>query len=193
MDSFRLSIFDLFGAIIPGIPMLILIISLFDQSPSNILNLIERTENLSLSTSLLALLFAYLIGFSTQYLSYEVFNQLVPLWGKKRKIGFPISFGKRGEEVSLIREKAPKNYKVLNTFFAHRTMCYNGFFSLLPFGIGIPISNFIKGGLYVDVLVLTLICLIFSFILLRRAVSFHEWSHDLISDSIFVIKKMKKN
>ncbi|WP_158531152.1 cysteine desulfurase family protein [Algoriphagus chordae] len=125
-------------------------------------------------------------------MSYEVFKQLVPLWGKKRTKCFPISFGKRGEEVSLIREKAPENYKVLNTFFAHRTMCYNGFFSLSLFGIGISISNFVKGGLSADVLGLTFISLIFSFILLRRAVSFHEWSHDLITDSTFIIKKIKK-
>lgn len=192
MESFRLSIFDLFGAIIPGIPTLILIISLFEQSPFEISNLIEKTSDLSLSTSLLAILIAYMIGFSTQYLSYELFKILMPLWGKKRTKGFPISFGKRGNEVSLIREKAPENYKVLNTFFAYRTMCYNGFFSLLLFGLGVFFSNCLKEALFQETILLSSISLIFSLILLRRAVSFHEWGQNLITDSIKVIKKIKK-
>lgn len=163
-----------------------------DKSPFRIDTLVEKIGDFSLSTSLLALLVTYLIGFSTQYISYEVFKKLIPLWGKKRTKGFPISFGKRGREVSLIREKAPENYKILNTFFAHRTMCYNGFFSLSLFSIGISLLNCIRGEISSEIIILLIISLTFSLILLRRAVSFHEWSHDLISDSIVVIKKMKK-
>lgn len=192
MDSFRLSIFDLFGAIIPGIPTLILIASFIEGNPFKISNLVGKIDQMSLSTSLFGLLIAYLIGFSTQYPSYELFKKIAPLWGKKRTKGFPISFGKRGKEVSLIREKAPENYKVLNTFFAHRTMCYNAFFSLLLFGIGIFILNCIKGDVSGETIILSILSLVLSIILLRRAVSFHEWGQNLISDSMVVIKKMKK-
>lgn len=192
MDSFRLSIFDLFGAIIPGVPTLILITSFIEGTRFSILNLVSKINQISLSTSLIYLLIAYLIGFSTQYLSYELFKKIAPMWGKKRTKGLPISFGKRGKEISMIREKAPENYKVLNTFFAHRTMSYNAFFSLFIFGVGIFILNCTKGDVAGETITLSVLSIIFSIILLRRAVSFHEWGQNLISDSMVVIKKMKK-
>ncbi len=126
-----------------------------------------------------------------QYLSYEVFKKLVKLWGKKRMKGFPVSFGKRGKEISLIREAAVENSKVLNTFFAYRTMCYNAFFSLTVFALGLLIHQSLYFSVTHEIIFVCIFALIFSILFLRRAVSFHEWGHGLISDSIEAINKLK--
>lgn len=191
MDSIKLSIFDLFGAIIPGLPIVILLSRIIVHEQFSFSILFIEIQELSLISVFLVVIISYLSGFSMQYLSYEVFKKLVKFWGKKRTKGFAISFGKRGKEISMIREAAVENSKVLNAFFAYRTMCYNAFFSLSLFAIGLFIHQCLYFTITNEIIFVCIFAFVFSILFLRRAVSFHEWGHTLISDSIEAINKLK--
>ncbi|WP_186758202.1 hypothetical protein [Echinicola salinicaeni] len=193
MDSFKLSIFDIFGAIIPGLPLVILLATFIQAEPFSISALSGQLQHLNVYSALLLILISYLIGFSQQYLSYEIFKVLIQLWGKKRTKGHPISFGKRGKEISLIREKAIENSKVLNVFFALRTMCYNAFLSLFLISVLLFLYQSIFFTHTKETLFIGFLSFILYILFLRRAVSYHEWGQELITNSIKTIKKLKKN
>jgi hypothetical protein len=183
MDNFKIGIFDLFSSFIPGIPISILFGFILGEKSFDMYYLFEYLKLLNLNQFLFLFVICYCIGFSIQYVSYEVFKYFAEkkIW-KKRIGGFPISIGKRGDEITLIRHYSPENFKVLNTFLAFRTMCYNMFFSLLVFFIGILTISIIKWEINSKTLWVLIFSFIFSFLFFRRAISFHEWLQKIITE-----------
>ncbi|WP_276497668.1 hypothetical protein [Pontibacter litorisediminis] len=102
MDNIKFGVFDVFGAILPGLPLFIILGFVIGGQNLSIESVSTFTSHLSVSQSLLILIACYMIGFPMQYLSYEIFKPLVSLWGQKRTKGLPISIGKRGKEISRI-------------------------------------------------------------------------------------------
>jgi len=185
MGNFKLGIFDLFSAILPGIPLIVLFGFIIGFIPFEF-NLVHKyVFNLNFNMVLFLLTLSYFIGFSLQYISYEIFKKFLKwnskLW-KKRIGNHSISVGKRGNEIALIRQYSPNNFIILNTFMALRTMCYNMFFSLSSFALGVTILSFCKFSFKPDYFIAISFAIIFSLLFLRRAVSFHEWIQNLISE-----------
>lgn len=185
MDNFKIGIFDLFSSVLPGIPILVLFGFIIGFVPFEFSLVYDYVFNLNLIMVLFLLTISYFFGFSIQYMSYEVFQKILKKKSKfwKKRIGkYPISIGKRGDEITLIRHYSPNNFLILNTFMALRTMCYNMFFSTLLFAIGIFILSIIKLSFNYDFFIVFTLSLLFSFLFLRRAVSFHEWIQNLITE-----------
>jgi hypothetical protein len=196
MDSFKIGIFDLFSSILPGIPILVLLGFVIGFEPFEFNLVYEYISNLNLNLSLFLLTLSYFIGFSIQYISYETFQKLLKknsVFWKKRIGEHSISIGKRGKEITLIRHYSPDNFVILNTFMALRTMCYNMFFSILFFAFGILILSLIKFEFNKDFFIVFTLSLLFSILFLRRAVSFHEWIQNLISECEEITNKEFKN
>lgn len=192
MDNFKIGIFDLFSSILPGIPILIFFGFVIGFVPFEFSLVYEYVSNLNLNMVLFLLTLSYFIGFSIQYISYETFQKILKknsVFWKKRIGKHPISIGKRGLEITLIRHYSPENFLILNTFMALRTMCYNMFFSILIFALGILIISLIKLTFNSDVFIAFFLSLLFSILFLRRAVSFHEWIQNLISESKQITNK----
>jgi len=185
MDNFKIGIFDLFSSILPGIPIIILFGFFIGFTPFEFNLVYDFVFNLNLNMSLFLLTISYFIGFSIQYLSYETFQKILKMNSKlwKKRIGkYPISIGKRGAEITLIRHYSPENFIILNTFMALRTMCYNMFFSISIFSIGIFFLSIFTWSLNYDVIIAFILSILFSILFLRRAVSFHEWIQNLITE-----------
>lgn len=185
MDSFKIGIFDLFSSILPGIPILILFGFIIGYVPFEFSLVYDYVFNLNLNMVLFLLTISYFLGFSIQYISYETFQEILKNNSKfwKKRIGeHSISIGKRGFEITLIRHYSPENFLILNTFMALRTMCYNMFFSISLFSIGILFLSIIRWSFNSDVIIAFVLSILFSVLFLRRAVSFHEWIQNLITE-----------
>lgn len=195
MDNFKIGVFDLFGAILPGIPIVVLFV-LFGRMDVDVLSIVYYITTMNLNTFVFWTLICYSIGFVMQYLSYEVFKFTLErnkiLWAKR--IGkHPISIGKRGKEITLIRHYSPENFKILNTFMALRTMCYNMFFSFMLFFIGVFFISSFNCLWGKQTLAILSITLLLTVLFLRRAVSFHEWIQHMISECKPILKKELRN
>lgn len=192
MENFKFNIFDIFAAFLPGIPIIILLF-FFNSNQDFSLNILtSHLETLNVYPALFYTIFCYTIGFLLQYPSYEIFKiTSIKFWPKRMRI-YPISIGKRGKEITLIRHFSPENFKILNTFFALRAMCYNCFFSLILFSIGIIVLMFQHISFEFHNLLSLLFSLLLSFLFLRRAVSFHEWIQNIITECKPLIK-LEKN
>lgn len=190
MDNFKIGIFDLFSSILPGIPILVLFGFVIGFVPFEFNLVYGYVSNLNLNMVFFLLTLSYFTGFSIQYISYEIFQKILKKKSKfwKKRIGeHPISIGKRGFEITLIRHYSPENFLILNTFMALRTMCYNMFFSISLFSIGVLILTIVKWCLNSDIIIsdvfiASVLSILFSALFLRRAVSFHEWIQNLITE-----------
>jgi hypothetical protein len=188
MDKVNLSVFDVFGAIVPGVPLLMLLVFIYGGAMPSLAVTVEWVTNAPIDLLLGAALAAYILGFACHYPAYEVFQPLARLW-KKRTKGLAVSIGKRGQELTAIREKSPKNAETLNTFLALRQMCYTLFFglallSLYCFGYGI-----FAMGVGKEPWATGLIAGLLAFLFLRRAVSFQEWAQGHITDTMNAVVK----
>ncbi len=188
MENIRFNIFDVFAAFLPGIPLTILLFFFYCNCSFQLALLTIQLDNINIYSAILIIILCYTIGFLFQYPSYEIFKKLSNLFWKKRMGNQPISIGKRGKEITLIRHFSPENFKVLNTFFALRTMCYNCFFSLLLFSGGLSFLMILHPSFFKQNLFILIISLILCFLFLRRAVSFHEWIQNMITECAPIIK-----
>lgn len=190
MENFKIGLFEILGAIIPGIPISLLLILIVNNLGLNFYFFVTLLENSNTTSVLGFLVLSYAIGFSLQYPSYECFKFFACRIWKKRMGKKPTSIGKRGKELSLIRHKSPHNYTILNTFMAHRTMSYNLSFSLITSSIGCWIIFFInssKTNLH-QLVTISIFTVFLSVLLMRRAVSFHEWIQRIISETYDIVK-----
>ena len=183
IDNFKLGVFELFSAILPGFPMLATLLVIYKPEDFIIENVFSLMYNISLGQCFLIITIAYIIGFALQYISYEIFKKLIKILWRKRIGNYPVSIGKRGKELAKIRHSSPNNYGVLNTFLALRTMCYNMFLSLIFFSITTTII-YCKNLLFSNASTIIIISsLLLAIIFLRRAVSFHEWIQNMITEA----------
>lgn len=192
MDNFKIGIFDLFSSTLPGIPILVLFGFIIGFVPFEFCLVYDYVYNLNLNMTLFLLTLSYFIGFSLQYISYEVFQKILKKNSKfwKKRIGEQnVSIGKRGDEITMIRHYSPENFLILNTFMALRTMCYNMFFSILLFIIGITIISIVKCTFNQNYFIALISSIFFAALFLRRAVSFHEWIQKLITESKIITDK----
>lgn len=194
MSDLKLGIFEIFSAFLPGLPYLLGVFILSNDNEISLLLLQKTiTELKGLEIGGLVTI-AYFIGFSSQYLAYEVFKlivQNVKLW-KGRLGDYPVSIGKRGFDIAKIRHRSFENYQTLNAFLALRIMCYNMFFSLGLVCLSIILSSLFYPSFNLNLFYVFVACATFMILFLRRAVSYHEWSHGLISDSIRAIEWLLK-
>lgn len=185
MDNFKFGIFDVFSATIPGIPLTILFSFSINKEVFSIEIISESISKLNLGSAIFLLIISYVLGFATQYLSYEIFKFIVTKFKVcHNRIGtFEVSLGKRGGELSKLREFSKENYIILNVFMALRAMSYNLFFTLMIFCIGTILLTWFIGEFDYEIWFILIFSFLFSILFFRRAISFHEWSHKLIDDS----------
>ncbi len=77
MDSFKIGLFEVLGAIIPGIPVsfiLVLLVNNHGLDYKQIEYLIESTNTYSI---VFFIVLSYAIGFALQYHSYECFKMVL--------------------------------------------------------------------------------------------------------------------
>lgn len=180
MDRINFDFFDFFGSVVPGIPFLISLGFLITGSSFSFSDIMEGTNDISAALIMIYLIIAYCIGFSFHYPAYELFKILICKWWPKRTDGFEISFGKREKELTAIRSKSPQNFKLISKFMALRQMAYSLFFSTITSTVLLLITSIIY-GFNSDFWAILIISIFFGFLFLRRAVDFHQRSHQMIT------------
>lgn len=185
MENFKIGLFEILGSILPGIPVAVLIMLIMNFNGLDLIylnNLISETNTWSAISFIVV---SYCIGFAMTYPSYEWFKFLAKRIWPKRIGKKPTSIGKRGKELSKIRHSSPSNYSILNTFMAHRTMSYNLSFSLSLFTISSIVLYCINSSTCTDIVFSTIVfsCVGLAVLLMRRAVSFHEWIQRIITET----------
>ena len=189
MEKIEFEFFDFFGAVIPGIPVFIISCFLVNYTPFSFNAIVEFLKTPPLSLITIILLACYCIGFCFHYPAYELFEYLIKLWGPKRTLELPISIGEREKELSLIRQRSPENFKLINKFMALRQMAYSMFFSLTFFSSCLLILSILKCSWNKDSVTALIIAILFGFLFLRRAVAFHQRIQEMINEAKKICKQ----
>lgn len=184
MDKLRLSVFDVFGAMLPGIPLLISFVHLYEGTTPSIAVVVGRIDELSLAMSFASIVASYVLGFLAQYPAYEMFKPIIKKFWPKRLHNHEVSIGKRGKEIVKARNSSDHNVDTLQSFLALRTMCYTFFFSFTLLLLMTLLLFLSHGGNLKDTLFITIGSIVLGLGFLRRAVSFHEWAQMHITDTV---------
>lgn len=182
MENLDLSLFDIFGFIIPGSVILISIILIFNFKRINeipyFLNSISSTQ------LLFYVILAYIIGFIADNISYWLYSFLGPYLRWRSNYTF--------EQFSLesrakIHFESPENFSIIERWNALKTFSYNLSFSILILSI-----YFFKAGLKRNKqLILFLLCLLVSGLLLNKAHMYGEYYEREVKKTIQLINKKK--
>jgi hypothetical protein len=191
MEKLKLGIFDLFVYILPGFFILISLYLIVNESQDLVELFLLKMLDINLLQIALVLVICFLLGFINQYLSYEHFKFMSKLIWKKRIENKETSIGKLEEKIVLIRHFSPNNFNTLNTWLALRGMCYSLYQAILLLEIILLIRS-IKESFWTSQRITILITLLITLILfLRRAITFHEWTHETIEQSFNKIEEFK--
>ena len=182
MDKLKIGLFDIFAYLLPGAIMLISIDSIKNSHNYFATYIFECAKNYTLFQVTILLSISYLIGFLTQYISYEVFKLLAPWIWKSRFIGKETRIGKLENQIVLIRHYSPENFNALNNWLVFRSMCYSLFVSnsllfIVVLVRAIQTDRF--STQWIDIFIIGSS----AFLFLRRSVTFHEWIHGTIANS----------
>ncbi|MEX0274939.1 MAG: hypothetical protein AB3N16_11225 [Flavobacteriaceae bacterium] len=192
MEKIKLGIFEVFTYILPGFFVVTGIYLLIYGTEDVISVLIDKSRDISLAQSILFLLTCYILGFINQYTAYELFKVLGNRIWKQRMQCHETSFGKMENEISQIRHFSPNNFNALHRWFALRAMCYGLFQAMLFFDMVLLVSTIQNNHWSNQRVVLLLVSGVMAILFLRRAVTFHEWSHRTIKYTIKHLDEFKK-
>ena len=183
MENIKLGFFEIFTYIIPGFFILLGILLIVENQNDIISFIIEQTNTMSISKSIIYLVICYILGFKGQFVAYEIFIPLSKkIWSKRMKK--ETSFNKLEDEITQIRHFSTNNFTSLQKWFALRGMCYGLFFSLFLLDIIILIRSIQFKKWSDQRIVLLITTIIIAVLFLRRAVTFQEWSHRTIKSSM---------
>ncbi|MDC6390969.1 hypothetical protein PP182_19945 [Maribacter sp. PR1] len=190
MENIKLGFFEIFTYIIPGFFVLIGISLIIENQNDLIVFVVDKANDMNIPKSILFLVICYILGFKSQFVAYEIFKPLSK-WIWPKRMEKETSFSKLESRISQIRHFSPNNFVSLQKWFALRAMCYGMFFALLFLEM-ILIFRSIEFCFWSHQrIVLLLVFSIFSILFLRRAVTFHEWSHRTIKKSMKHMNEFK--
>jgi hypothetical protein len=183
MEKMKLSLFDFFGYLIPGLVVYIGLNILVD--PNDYLeNVYTYVGRMTLGQAIFLTIIFFILGFFTQYLAYEIFKFLGKLIWKKRIEGKETSIGKLENKIVKIRHHSPENYSVLKTWLAYRAMSYSLFLSVTFMDLILIVRSILSNNYSLNRIMIILISAGVAILSLRRSITFHEWTHNTIDCTI---------
>lgn len=187
MDSFKLGLFDLFGYIFPGIIVSLTIYFATQDISSDPISIIIELGTLLSEMSgytILILIFgSYILGFTIHYFGYNYFNLIGKKIWKKTLSGKEKGLSDFNEQMILIRDKSPENFKYAEIWSVFRAMSFNLSLTFFLFSLLI-VLKLILASVYSGIwLLVSLSFMIVAWVMLRRAVSFHIWAYEIIENS----------
>jgi len=194
MDNFKFGLFDIFTYTLPGFVIFFSLLLLYHDVDISLKVTAEQIvlliNNFSFNSIIFLFILSYIIGFIMHFFGYLYFDFIGKrLWSKKisRKI---IDSTPNDSQLVLTRHYSKENFIYIELWYALRGMSYNLSLAFLFLAI-ILISKIFYESLYqIQWIVLTITCFCSSIILLDRAVTFHIWCKNTISETNqFLIKK----
>ncbi len=136
MDKIKLSLFDVFAYMLPGIPLLMLIIEWHHRAPLAFDDVFNGVGSMSVIAMLALLCAAYVLGFSVSSVAFVCFRFGMEHWAKLTVDDDPINLSKRGFEAARMQHLRPSGFDSLHQFLALRAMAYGLSFVFALFAVG---------------------------------------------------------
>ncbi|MGV3590021.1 MAG: hypothetical protein ACO1OF_23635 [Adhaeribacter sp.] len=178
MESLNLTLFDIFGFVIPGGLILISLLLIFDIK--SITPITAALKNISSSQIIFFVILAYVIGFVADNISYRLYTYLGPVlrsYGVYKIEEFSLEYRTRIHFVS------PESFSIIERWNALKTFSYNLSFSFLILSI-----YFIKHGSKKRLLYLfAAVCIGVAMLLLNRAHMYDEYYAREIKEAVKII------
>lgn len=192
MDKFKFGVFDIFVYSLPGIVVLTSLTGLFiefDKSvPITIGKFIETVNKLTFSSSVLVLISSYILGFVLHFFGYNYFYQVgARLWKNELK-GYRKGLSTMEKMYVKVRQYGKENFQYVELWSAFRAMSFNLSLSTLFLTLVI-LYQMIQNSLYsLSWFGFIVGGILTSIISLRRAVTFHQWSHRTLKETHDIIE-----
>lgn len=188
MDKFKLGLFDIFVYTLPGIVVVTTLFLAYSklsiEIETTIKSLFLVVNNLNFYTISFLLIISYIIGFvfhSLGYLYFVIIGKRI--WYNKsdnlEKI--PLTFERK---FALVRHYSQENFKYIEQWYTLRGMSFNLSLAFLLLFFVLITKIFLCALFKIDWIFISFSCLIFSIVLLKRAITFHKWSHDTLYETI---------
>ena len=196
MDKMKFGLFDVFVYTIPGLLVLFsafLLYADFTMSvPRFIETFVESVDKISINSTLLIIFVSYILGFALHYFGYNFFNRVGKRIWKKNLKGKEESLSILENKFVLVRHYSKENFIYVEQWFTFRGMAFNLALAFLLIGIIVLFKLILIFSFRMDWIIVLIGSLIMSTITLRRAVTFHIWSHNTLNETVDTLNLLDK-
>jgi hypothetical protein len=126
------------------------------------------------------------------YFGYAYFSFIGKKFGKKIINNIESSLLSNEKKFALARHFSKENFIYVEQWYAFRGMSFNLSLAFLLLFIVLIVKIIDASLFYSDWIILSISCLVFSIVLLRKAITFHCWSHNTLNETIKTLKLKNK-
>jgi hypothetical protein len=196
MDKIKFGLFDVFAYAIPGMLVLLVFPIAYTNLSMSVYTFAERvmmfSEKVSFNSILLFVFVGYVTGFVLHFLGYNYFNRVAKKIWKNRLKGKEKGLSKFEAKFVLVRHYSKENYSYAEQWMTFRAMSFNISLAFLIIGLTILIKVICSQSFRLDWIVVSIVLFLMAAITLRRAVTFHAWSHDTLDNAISTLNLADK-
>jgi hypothetical protein len=188
MDKIKFGLFDIFVYTVPGL-LLMFVLFLFQVNLTSGVdkvteNLVTTVDKVSVNMTLLILFISYLLGFVLHFFGYSYFHKIGKGLYKKDIKGMEQGLSIMEKKFVLVRHHSKENFVYVEQWLAFRGMSFNLSLAFLIIGLVIMLKLIISLTFSIDWVIVIIGLLILSTVTLRRAVTFHIWSHNTLNEAV---------
>lgn len=188
MEKIKLGLFDVFVYMLPGsmvvLCFLLLKLDLDIDIEISIDRVFRSVSKFNGYSFILLLVISYVIGFVFHPIGHRYFSFIGKrLWRKRLNIPENIVIKKEYRHL-VVRHFSQENFTFAEKWFAYRGLSFNLSLSLLILFFIVIFKMFSFPTFSFDWFIISLMALLFSIILLRRAITFHLWAKGTINGTI---------
>lgn len=188
MDKFKFGLFDVFVYSLPGFIVLsTLITSYFDfnlDMKITIKFFFLLINKLNVYSSILLFIISYILGFVFHYFGYIYFSFIGKKLWKKIINNLESSPFSNEQKFAIVRHFSKENFIYVEQWYAFRGMSFNLSLAFLLLFIVLTIKILYASLFTLDWMIFSISCLVFSIVLLKKAITFHCWSHKTLIETI---------
>ncbi|MET0636522.1 MAG: hypothetical protein ABWZ25_10880 [Chitinophagaceae bacterium] len=196
MDKIKFSLFDIFVYTIPGIVIMFGIYLLPVELKPGMESFIKSFGKLmavqNLNTITLAILVAYLIGFTLHYFGYRYFYFITSRFWKKRFADKLKNKPHSEAKYVLVRHQSKDNFAYIDQWNTYRGMSFNLSLSFLIVGLQLSLMLILQGVFRMDWILLIAVLFLMSFITFKRSVIFHFWSLSTLEETFAMLNQSQE-
>ena len=196
MDKIKFGLFDVFAYAIPGLLLLLIIPIIYTNLTISVFAFGEKfmlfCDKISFNSILLFVFFGYIGGFILHFFGYNYFNRIAKKIWKKRLKGKEQGLSKFETKFVLVRHYSKENYAFAEQWMTFRAMSFNISLASLILGFTVIVKQIFSLTFRFDWMCVSIIFFIMAFVTLRRAVTFHAWSHDTLDNAINTLNLEQK-
>ena len=190
MENLKLSTFDVFAYLLPGLVVLLAATLLFSPNLVRLADLAITFQGINVSSGIIAAIIAYVFGGVIDYLGSHLYYGVgCRIWGmpysKERHSKLT-----HAQQRALVLHYSPENYAELQTWKLQKRMSANLSFSLV---LVFVVSAIHLGKIStIDWVFLGIVSLFSALVLLKRAYAFDTWHYSQLLGTIQVLHLEKR-